>query len=114
MLGYTDFVRRPLSDDVFAQQVADTLRVLAHPGRVRILALLSQKEHSVTELIEILGARPSFVSQQLRILRLSELVTTHREGAYSQYQLARPDIGELLDCLERCPFFHAPDWNADS
>jgi len=83
-----------------AKEAAEVFTLLANPYRVQILALLSQNEHTVTELGEALQARPSVVSQQLRILRLRNLVVAERRGPYSHYRLARPEIRELLDCLE--------------
>jgi len=94
-----------------ARDAAELFMLLANTYRVQILALLSERERTVTELGEALNARPSVVSQQLRILRLRDMVAAERRGAFSHYRLARPEIRDLIDCLQKCPLFEHPRRN---
>ena len=87
-----------------AEQIAEILKALAHPMRIRILAVLSEGVHeNVTGLASRLGASQSFVSQQLRILRTHGLLVSIRLGQSVQYTLARPRLKELVKYLEQCP-----------
>src|SRR5262245_48659531 len=66
---------RPLSEIK-----AELFKALAHPGRVRILEILRDGEHTVTELVPLVGLEASHLSQQLAVLRRARIVTTRREG----------------------------------
>ena len=51
------------------QAKAEFFRVLGHPARIRILELLSERDHAVHELLERIDIEPSNLSQQLAVLR---------------------------------------------
>jgi ArsR family transcriptional regulator len=75
---------------------ADLFRGLAHPARIRILELLSGKEHSVQELQDGLGLDQPAVSQHLAALRARHLVTTRKDGTLVYYGLASRLTADLL------------------
>ena len=68
----------------------DTLKLVAEPTRLRILALLLREELSVAELQEILDMAQSRISSQLALLRSAELVSDRREGKRAYYSLRSP------------------------
>ncbi len=85
-----------------AGEAAELLKALAHPLRLRIVALLCRGEAFVNAIAEQLHAPQSIVSQQLRILRLRTLVDTlHRDGR-TYYRLARPHLRRMVRCVEEC------------
>jgi ArsR family transcriptional regulator len=65
----------------------DTLKILADPTRLRLLALLLKEELSVAELQEILGMAQSRISSQLAMLRQAGFVVDRREGKKAFYSL---------------------------
>ncbi|WP_243745342.1 ArsR/SmtB family transcription factor [Streptomyces hainanensis] len=75
---------------------AEFFKTLGHPVRIRVLELLSIREHAVAELIPEVGVEPAALSQQLAVLRKANLVITRREGATVHYRLASGDLAELL------------------
>jgi DNA-binding transcriptional ArsR family regulator len=76
---------------------AEFFRALAHPVRIRILEVLSEKgERSVQELQEALGLEQPLVSQQLAVLRAKNVVTPRKVGTTVNYALADPLVGKLL------------------
>ena len=85
-----------------AKYLADVLKALAHPTRLRIIAALCEGEESVIGLAGRLGTPQAIVSQQLRILRMSGLVAAERNGGFARYSLAQPRLRELVSCLEGC------------
>jgi DNA-binding transcriptional ArsR family regulator len=85
-----------------AKYLADVLKALAHPARLRIVAALCEGEESVTGLAERLGMPQAIVSQQLRILRMSGLVAAERSKGFARYSLAQPRLRQLVTCLEGC------------
>jgi len=92
-----------LLDSDFAAQRAGVLRALGNPVRLRIVALLSGSgETTVGAMAEALGLPQSSISRQLAWLRLNELVDVRREGPFSYYSIAIPQLTDLLGCLESC------------
>jgi DNA-binding transcriptional ArsR family regulator len=85
-----------------AQHLADILKALAHPVRLRIVAALCEGAESVIGLAERLDIKQAIVSQQLRILRMSHLVSATRENGFSRYGLAEPRLRDLVRCLDGC------------
>ena len=72
-------------------------RALAHPVRIRILELLVRGERSVQELQEALGVDQPVVSQQLAVLRATNIVSGKKEGVSVRYAVRDPLIANLLD-----------------
>ncbi|KOS53375.1 ArsR/SmtB family transcription factor [Rhodococcus rhodochrous] len=75
---------------------ADFFKTLGHPARIRVLELLSEREHAVSEMLPEVGIEPANLSQQLAILRRAGLVTARREGLSVTYALTSPRVAELL------------------
>jgi DNA-binding transcriptional ArsR family regulator len=75
---------------------ADFFKTLGHPARVRVLELLSQREHVVSEMVAEVGIEPANLSQQLAILRRAGLVTARRDGLSVSYALTSPRVADLL------------------
>ena len=65
------------------------------------LALLGERERSVTELESMLAIRQPAVSQQLARLRADELVQTRREGKLVYYSLASDSVREIIRTMIR-------------
>jgi len=76
-------------------------RALAHPVRIRILELLVKGEKSVQELQEALGVDQPVVSQQLAVLRSTNIVSSRKEGASVRYTVRDPLITDLLNIARR-------------
>ena len=79
------------------QVKADFFKTLAHPGRIRVLELLRDGERSVGELIPEVGLEASHLSQQLGIMRRSNLVQTRKQGTSVVYSVGNTLLFELLD-----------------
>ena len=75
---------------------AEFFKTLGHPARIRVLELLSTREHTVAEMLPEVGIEPANLSQQLSILRRAGLVTGRREGLAVSYALTSPQVAELL------------------
>ena len=67
------------------------MRALAHPLRLRIIALLqTHQPASVQTIYTELDMEQSVASQHLRILRDTGLVQTQRRGKFVEYLLHEP------------------------
>lgn len=78
------------------QLKAEFFKTLGHPVRIRVLELLSVREHGVSEMLAEVGVEPAHLSQQLAVLRRSNLVVARREGSGVFYSLTDPRVAELL------------------
>ncbi|MFE3825352.1 ArsR/SmtB family transcription factor [Streptomyces sp. NPDC059092] len=78
------------------QLKAEFFKTLGHPVRIRVLELLSEREHAVSEMLPEVGVEPAQLSQQLAVLRRANLVVTRREGSAVHYALAHPYLADLL------------------
>ena len=79
-----------------AASVAETMRALAAPSRVRILSRLGAGSCSVGQLARDVGMEQSAVSQQLRVLRHLGLVVGERDGRQTIYALHDEHVRSLL------------------
>jgi len=98
-------LRTLTADKDAAARAAEVLKAVAHPLRLRIIALLAEGEEHVGAIAERLGASQAIVSQQLRILRTHRLVAAERQGGLARYRLIEPNLRTLLDCLTKCSCF---------
>lgn len=94
---------RPIGKDVgqtvtrpLYQLKAEFFKTLGHPVRIRVLELLSEREHAVGEMLGEVGVEAANLSQQLAVLRRAGLVTTRKEASSVYYSLTSPHVAELL------------------
>jgi ArsR family transcriptional regulator len=80
---------------------AEFFKALAHPARIRVLELLSERDHAVSEMLPEVGIEAAHLSQQLALLRKMKLVVTRREGSTVIYSLVSPQVAELLTVARR-------------
>ena len=92
---------RPLIDMETLERVTPIIRNVAHPLRLRILDYLDHagEPRTVTEITKAAGASQAIVSQQLRILKDTGVLTAKREGNFVLYGLADRSVLLLLDCI---------------
>lgn len=92
---------RPDDAERLRQFKAEFFKALAHPLRIRILELLRGGPLSVTQIQEATGVPASSVSQQLAVLRTRAIVLTERRGTTIIYEVADPELFDLLDVARR-------------
>ena len=80
---------------------ADFFRTLAHPARIRVLELLSERDHVVSELLDAIVIEPSNLSHQLAVLRRAGLVVQRRDGGKVVYSVSSPQVRDLLLAARR-------------
>jgi len=80
---------------------AEFFKTLGHPARIRILELLAEGEHSVTELMPELGLESSHLSQQLAVLRRAGLVAARKQGNTVIYSMTSQEMAELLQVARK-------------
>jgi len=78
---------------------ARMVKALAHPTRLRMLALLRDGERCACEFGPLLGLGQANVSQHLGVLRRAQLVHTRRDGVRVMYSLSDQRTSGVLDTL---------------
>lgn len=79
--------------------VAQRFKVLAEPMRLRILNALRDRERTVTEIVEKVGAGQANVSKHLGLLHRHHLVERRKEGLNAFYGIADPGIFRLCELV---------------
>ena len=86
---------RPLGADE-AEDLTETLKALASPGRLRLLTDLLGGERTVEQLAAGAELSVSATSHHLRLLRSLRLVRARRSGRHVFYSLHDHHIADLL------------------
>lgn len=87
---------------VDSDKIARIFKVLSVENRVRIIQLLKGKALCVNALAKLLDITPAAVSQHLRILRDSDIVTAEKRGYFVHYRLNKKTVKQwkkLADTL---------------
>jgi DNA-binding transcriptional ArsR family regulator len=96
--------------DVVVERAAALCAALGDTARLRLLELLLDDRHCVSELAEETGASLSAVSQRLKVLASAHLVRRTREGKHIYYALADDHVRHVLDQV----FQHATESEEES
>lgn len=100
----TSIAQKSMTESHWAPEQRDnlarTLKALAHPARLAILDMLyTSKRLTVTEIYTRLNADQSAVSHHLSLLRARDIVGTERNGKFIFYFLRNPEYLSLIECL---------------
>ncbi len=88
--------------DLECQRVLDMLSILSNKSRLKILCLLREGEFNVSEIITVVGGKPSNISQQIKILSLAGYIKGRRQEKHIFYSLTNETIRGILDYLQKC------------
>ncbi|WP_294479475.1 helix-turn-helix transcriptional regulator [uncultured Victivallis sp.] len=84
----------------FLESMAEVIRLIGHPLRLRILEYLDlHGESTVSEIISGITGPQSAVSQHLNKMRLAGIVACRREGRQIFYRIAAVNAVTILNCL---------------
>ena len=94
----------PESEQLF-EKIADRLKAMADPTRLRILHALHDGELCVNDVLKVIGGSQANVSKHLSVLRRAGLVDYRREGINVYYHIEDPAVFAICrtvcDSLER-------------
>jgi ArsR family transcriptional regulator len=100
-----------LIDDKIYELHAELCSVLAHPRRLKILAVLANGEKSVKELLKQIKTNKANLSQHLSVLKNQKIVSIRREGLNIYYKLTNPKIIKACDIIREVLFEQLSDNN---
>ncbi|MGC8837537.1 MAG: ArsR/SmtB family transcription factor [Anaerolineae bacterium] len=89
--------------------LARGLRAMAHPNRLRILALLAEGEMCVCDITEGLGISQPLASHHLRVLKEAGLVRDRRDAQWAYYRL---DVEALRRFHAACARLFGEAWES--
>jgi DNA-binding transcriptional ArsR family regulator len=91
--------------ELLLDDIAEWLKAMADPTRLRILHSLQEGEKCVNDLLAGLSCSQANVSKHLAILRKAGLVDCRRDGSSVFYRIADPAVyqicGTVCDSLQR-------------
>ena len=85
----------------YFQPIAESLRVIAHPVRLKIIELLMSNELTVGDLARVVGEKPAIVSQHLTHMRAHGILDRRRRGREVYYYVANEHAVGVLQCIQR-------------
>lgn len=91
-------IPHPLPEPL-VELIARRFRVLGDPTRIRLLDLLRDRDATVSELHEAIGASQQNVSKHLGVLLQAGLVTRTKEGTSARYAVADDAVFALCDVV---------------
>lgn len=89
-------VPHPLPEPLI-ELVAQRFRVLGEPMRIKLLDRLRERDATVGELQEQLGASQQNISKHLGILLAAGMVARTKQGNHSRYAISDPAVFDLCD-----------------
>ncbi len=79
--------------------VAERLRLLADPTRLRILNTLRDGELSVVEIVDSVGGSQPNVSRHLALLLRAGIVTRRPNGRQVHYRMLDPFVDDICEAI---------------
>ncbi|NJR13608.1 MAG: metalloregulator ArsR/SmtB family transcription factor [Phyllobacteriaceae bacterium] len=76
--------------------MADVLKAIGEPTRLRILALLTKGDLTVSDLTQVLGQSQPRVSRHLKLLGEAALVTRYQEGSWAWFRLTEGGVARFI------------------
>jgi DNA-binding transcriptional ArsR family regulator len=84
------------SQEQSLQAATELLKALASPVRLAIVRELATRGMPVHALVAALGVSQPLVSQHLRVLRASRIVTARRQAREVEYSLADDHVAHIV------------------
>ncbi len=85
------------------RRIAEILKCIAHPARLRVVEVLNEKERlNVTELRKYTGLEQSLLSHHLIKMKDKGVLVSERQGKNIFYALTDTNITKIFDCMSNC------------
>ena len=89
-----------IASDELLTRIAEVLKAMADPTRLKILHSLHHGERCVSDILENVGGSQANVSKHLSVLKRAGLVDCRREGLNVYYRII--DEGVFTICRNVC------------
>ena len=81
------------------EKVSETLKALAHPARLKMVAGLIKNECNVGHIQKVLGLPQSTISQHLRVLKNAGIIKGRREGNKTCYRVIDERVRKIIEII---------------
>ncbi len=82
------------------ERIMPFLKVVSNTTRLKILCILNEGEKRVGEIQQLLGAKQSYVSQQLKYLKNAGYLSSQRDGTQIYYRLVDTKFPKILKSMK--------------
>ena len=89
-----------IASDELLNRIAEVLKAMADPTRLKILHSLHSGERCVSDILEVVGGSQANVSKHLSVLKRAGLVDCRRSGLNVYYRII--DEGVFTICRNVC------------
>ena len=89
-------VQTAMPDEEGIYEVSELFKVFGDSTRARIICALNIEEMCVCDLATLLNMSQSAISHQLRLLKVSRIVKSRKEGRVVYYSLDDKHIGQIF------------------
>ena len=84
-----------------ARELAELMKIISHPDRLRLIEEMRTRERDVSTLAETLDLPQARVSQHIALMRAHRLLEETRDGRRHLYSLKQPEIADwILDGID--------------
>lgn len=88
--------------EAFLVKASETIKIIGHPQRLRILEYLdTHGESTVGAIVDGIGGQQAAVSQHLNKMRVSGIIVARRDGKQVYYGAVAESAVTILNCLRR-------------
>ena len=81
------------------EEISETLKALAHPARLEIVAGLLKNECNVAQIQKALGLPQSTISQHLRVLKNAAIIKGRKEGTRTCYRVIDGRVRRFMEII---------------
>ena len=83
----------------YLKEVAECLKCIAHPQRLRIIEILRKGEYSVDEVARMCNISQPATSGHLRLMSAKGLLHSTRRGRTVFYSVAEKQLESIIGCI---------------
>jgi len=84
-----------------SEKIIPFLKDVSNTTRLKILCILNVGERRVGEIQKFLGAKQSYISQQLKYLKNAGYLSNRRDGTQIYYSLIDKKFPKILEALKK-------------
>ena len=84
------------------EEAAGMLKVISHPVRISIIALLEEGRMNVMDIQGKLGLKQSITSQHLSAMANKGILRREKESNQVFYSIKKKAVLKLLSCIKGC------------
>jgi len=96
-LNLVQIIRNEMSKKKNVDSVANFLKIISDPTRMRIIMILEKNEISVNDISVLMDMTKSAISHQLKVLKDAGYIKDRRSGKNKYYSLFDEHIMDILN-----------------